>query len=76
MKCSTILSITPLSRIIQKSYDKAAVISVLTLVGGAMDTIGFITLSGFFTVHVTGNLVLTEGRAAPEQATVAYHYQT
>lgn len=31
---------------------------VLTLVGGAIDTIGFIALFGFFTAHVTGNLVL------------------
>lgn len=31
---------------------------LLTLVGGAIDTIGFITLFGFFTAHVTGNLVI------------------
>ncbi len=31
---------------------------ILTLVGGAIDTIGFIALFGFFTAHVTGNLVL------------------
>lgn len=31
---------------------------LLTVVGGAIDTIGFITLFGFFTAHVTGNLVL------------------
>lgn len=31
---------------------------VLALVGGAIDTIGFIALFGFFTAHVTGNLVL------------------
>lgn len=31
---------------------------LLTLVGGAIDTIGFITLFGFFTAHVTGNLVM------------------
>ncbi|PZO92556.1 MAG: DUF1275 domain-containing protein, partial [Streptococcus pyogenes] len=31
---------------------------LLTIVGGAIDTIGFITLFGFFTAHVTGNLVL------------------
>ncbi|QIO06546.1 YoaK family protein [Acinetobacter shaoyimingii] len=31
---------------------------LLTLVGGAIDTIGFIALFGFFTAHVTGNLVL------------------
>lgn len=30
----------------------------LALVGGAIDTIGFIALFGFFTAHVTGNLVL------------------
>ena len=28
---------------------------ILTLVGGAIDTIGFIALFGFFTAHVTGN---------------------
>ncbi|MGP4119840.1 DUF1275 family protein, partial [Psychrobacter aquimaris] len=28
---------------------------LLTVVGGAIDTIGFITLFGFFTAHVTGN---------------------
>jgi len=31
---------------------------LLTVVGGAIDTIGFITLFGFFTAHVTGNLVM------------------
>lgn len=31
---------------------------LLTIVGGAVDTIGFIALFGFFTAHVTGNLVL------------------
>lgn len=31
---------------------------ILTVVGGAIDTIGFIALFGFFTAHVTGNLVL------------------
>lgn len=31
---------------------------LLALVGGAIDTIGFIALLGFFTAHVTGNLVL------------------
>lgn len=31
---------------------------LLTIVGGAIDTIGFIALVGFFTAHVTGNLVL------------------
>lgn len=31
---------------------------ILTIVGGAIDTIGFIALFGFFTAHVTGNLVL------------------
>lgn len=31
---------------------------MLTIVGGAIDTIGFIALFGFFTAHVTGNLVL------------------
>lgn len=31
---------------------------LLTIVGGAIDTIGFIALLGFFTAHVTGNLVL------------------
>lgn len=31
---------------------------LLTVVGGAIDTIGFIALFGFFTAHVTGNLVL------------------
>ncbi|WP_049236148.1 YoaK family protein [Moraxella canis] len=31
---------------------------LLTLVGGAIDTIGFIALLGFFTNHVTGNLVM------------------
>ena len=31
---------------------------MLTIVGGAIDTIGFIALLGFFTAHVTGNLVL------------------
>ncbi|MEL4749113.1 DUF1275 family protein, partial [Acinetobacter baumannii] len=30
---------------------------LLTMVGGAIDTIGFIALFGFFTAHVTGNLV-------------------
>ena len=28
---------------------------LLTIVGGAIDTIGFITLFGFFIAHVTGN---------------------
>lgn len=31
---------------------------LLTVVGGAIDTIGYIALFGFFTAHVTGNLVL------------------
>ena len=31
---------------------------ILAVVGGAIDTIGFIALFGFFTAHVTGNLVL------------------
>lgn len=31
---------------------------MLTTVGGAIDTIGFIGLFGFFTNHVTGNLVM------------------
>ncbi|WP_296402800.1 YoaK family protein [Psychrobacter sp.] len=31
---------------------------MLTTVGGAVDTIGFIGLFGFFTNHVTGNLVM------------------
>lgn len=31
---------------------------LLTTVGGAIDTIGFIGLLGFFTNHVTGNLVM------------------
>ncbi len=31
---------------------------MLTTVGGAIDTIGFIGLLGFFTNHVTGNLVM------------------
>ena len=31
---------------------------LLTVVGGAVDTIGFIALFGFFTAHVTGNLVM------------------
>lgn len=31
---------------------------ILTIVGGAIDTIGFIALFSFFTAHVTGNLVL------------------
>lgn len=31
---------------------------LLTVVGGAIDTIGFITLFSFFTAHVTGNLVM------------------
>ncbi len=31
---------------------------LLTSVGGAIDTIGFIALLGFFTNHVTGNLVM------------------
>ena len=31
---------------------------LLAIVGGAIDTIGFIALLGFFTAHVTGNLVL------------------
>ena len=31
---------------------------LLTMMGGAIDTIGFIALFGFFTAHVTGNLVL------------------
>lgn len=35
---------------------------LLTLVGGAIDTIGFVGLLGFFTNHVTGNLV-TAGSA-------------
>jgi len=30
----------------------------LTIVGGAIDTIGFLALLSFFTAHVTGNLVL------------------
>ncbi|ODV41421.1 hypothetical protein AWV79_36415 [Cupriavidus sp. UYMMa02A] len=34
---------------------------LLTIVGGAIDTIGFIALLGFFTAHVTGNLVLAGG---------------
>uniref|UniRef100_A5WHU9 DUF1275 domain-containing protein n=1 Tax=Psychrobacter sp. (strain PRwf-1) TaxID=349106 RepID=A5WHU9_PSYWF len=34
---------------------------LLTLVGGAIDTIGFIALLGFFTNHVTGNLVMAGG---------------
>ncbi len=32
--------------------------ALLTIVGGAIDTIGFIALLGFFTAHVTGNLVV------------------
>lgn len=31
---------------------------LLTIVGGGIDTIGFIALFGFFTAHVTGNLVM------------------
>lgn len=31
---------------------------LLTLVGGAINTIGFVALLGFFTNHVTGNLVM------------------
>ena len=31
---------------------------MLTTVGGAIDTIGFVALFGFFTNHVTGNLVM------------------
>ncbi|SUD91960.1 Predicted membrane protein [Psychrobacter phenylpyruvicus] len=31
---------------------------MLTVVGGAIDTIGFVGLFGFFTNHVTGNLVM------------------
>ncbi|WP_089603870.1 YoaK family protein [Acinetobacter piscicola] len=31
---------------------------LLIIVGGAIDTIGFIALFGFFTAHVTGNLVI------------------
>lgn len=34
---------------------------LLTTVGGAIDTIGFIGLLGFFTNHVTGNLVMAGG---------------
>lgn len=34
---------------------------MLTTVGGAIDTIGFIGLFGFFTNHVTGNLVMAGG---------------
>ena len=34
---------------------------MLTTVGGAIDTIGFIGLLGFFTNHVTGNLVMAGG---------------
>lgn len=34
---------------------------ILTIVGGAIDTIGFIALLGFFTAHVTGNLVMAGG---------------
>lgn len=34
---------------------------LLTIVGGAIDTIGFIALLGFFTAHVTGNLVMAGG---------------
>lgn len=31
---------------------------ILTIAAGAIDTIGFVALLGFFTAHVTGNLVL------------------
>lgn len=34
---------------------------MLTTVGGAIDTIGFVGLLGFFTNHVTGNLVMAGG---------------
>lgn len=37
---------------------------LLTIVGGAIDTIGFIALLGFFTAHVTGNLVMAGGGIA------------
>ncbi|EPF71064.1 YoaK family protein [Acinetobacter rudis] len=39
-------------------WDSCRVPVLLTIVGGAIDTIGFIALFGFFTAHVTGNLVL------------------
>ncbi|PNK60673.1 YoaK family protein [Psychrobacter sp. FDAARGOS_221] len=34
---------------------------LLTMVGGAINTIGFVALLGFFTNHVTGNLVMAGG---------------
>ena len=39
-------------------WKRFAAAILLTSVGGAIDTIGFIALLGFFTNHVTGNLVM------------------
>src|SRR3984957_10697891 len=31
---------------------------ILSLIGGSTDTIGFLSLNGLFTAHITGNLVV------------------
>lgn len=42
----------------QGFWEQCRVPVLLTVIAGAIDTIGFIALLGFFTAHVTGNLVL------------------